>query len=76
MSSELDIVIDRCVSLLTQGPARTRDEIAALLNHWEEIGLISRQMRAVIMQRLRANQSGRLPPTRDLDQVERDHGSS
>ncbi len=76
MSNELDSVLERCVSLLTQGPARTREEIAALLNHWEEIGLISRQMRAVIMQRLRASQSGKLSPLRDLDPVERDHNSS
>lgn len=54
MSHELETVIERCVALLTQGPERTRDEVAALLTRWEEIGLISRQMRAVIVQRLRA----------------------
>lgn len=70
MSNELDAVIDRCVSLLTQGPARTREEIAAQLNRWEEIGLISRQMRAVIMQRLRASQSGNLPTMRSPDPAE------
>lgn len=57
MSSELDAVLDRCVSLLTQGHARTREEIMVLLNRWEESGLISRQMRAVIVQRLKAKQS-------------------
>lgn len=57
MSMELDAVIERCVTDLTQDPPRTREEIAALLNRWEEMGLISRQMRAVIVQRLRANQA-------------------
>ncbi len=57
MSNELDAVLDHCVSLLTQGPARTREEIMVLLNRWEESGLISRQMRAVIVQRLKAKQS-------------------
>jgi len=57
VSMELDAVIERCVTALTQDPPRTRDEIAALLNRWEEMGLISRQMRAVIVQRLRTNQA-------------------
>ena len=53
MSMELDTVIESCVKILQSDPQHTREEIALLLNSWEEIGLISRQMRAVIMQRLR-----------------------
>ena len=71
MSMELEAVIERCVSLLTEGPARTRDEIAALLNRWEESGLISRQMRAVIVQRLRGKQVGEHPATPAHDSPER-----
>jgi len=56
MSMELESVIESCVSQLTCDPLRTREEIAALLNLWEETGLISRQMRAIIMQRLRKSQ--------------------
>jgi hypothetical protein len=56
MSMELDAVIERCVNFLLRDPPRTREEIAALLNRWEDAGLISRQMRAVIVQRLRAHQ--------------------
>jgi uncharacterized protein YmfQ (DUF2313 family) len=61
MSMELDAVIERCVSLLSEEPPRSREEIAALLNRWEEMGLISQQMRAVIVQRLRANQAKEHP---------------
>lgn len=60
MSMELNAVIDNCVHLLTSEPMRTREEIAALLNRWEEMGYISRQMRAVIVQRLRRDQSSPL----------------
>lgn len=74
MSMELDAVIERCVSVLTQDPPRTRDEIAALLNRWEESGLISRQMRAVIVQRLRGRQVGKPPVTSDHDSPEREQG--
>jgi hypothetical protein len=70
MSMELEAVIERCVSLLTEGPPHTREEIAALLNRWEATGLISRQMRAVIVQRLRASQAGKHPALRDLDSAE------
>lgn len=65
MSQELDAVIERCVDLLSRDPARTRDEVAAALNQWEDMGLISRQMRAVIVQRLRAAHAdpARRPPT-------------
>lgn len=56
MSMELDAVIDSCVSLLMRDPPRTREEIAVLLNQWEEMGLISRQMRAIIVQRLRKSE--------------------
>ncbi len=76
MSTELDTVIERCVSLLTQDPARSREEIAALLNRWEERGLISRQMRAVIVQRVRANQSEKHPTTRDSHAADCDRVSS
>ena len=60
MSAELDAVIESCVLMLTSDAARTREEIAALLNRWEEKGYISRQMRAIIVQRLRQKQSGPL----------------
>ncbi len=76
MSNELETVIERCVSQLTEGPARTRDEITAVLNRWEEMGMISRQMRAVIVQRLRMNQVGTLSPAHDSDRVEIDQNSS
>ncbi len=56
MSMELDAVIESCVSILQSDPQRTREEIALLLNRWEDTGLISRQMRAVIVKRLRDSQ--------------------
>jgi hypothetical protein len=56
MSMEMDAVIESCVKILQSDPERTREEIALLLNSWEEVGLISRQMRAVIVQRLRKSQ--------------------
>ena len=56
MSMEMDAVIESCVKILQSDPQRTREEIALLLNSWEESGLISRQMRAVIVQRLRKSQ--------------------
>lgn len=56
MSMELDAVIDSCVKMIQSNPERTREEIAQLLNSWEERGYISRQMRAVIVQRLRESQ--------------------
>ncbi len=56
MSMELESVIESCVTILQSDPQRTREEIAQLLNRWEETGLISRQMRAVIVQRLRTSQ--------------------
>ena len=59
MSLELDAVIESCVRTLQSDPQRTREEIALLLNRWEEAGLISRQMRAVIVQRLRNSRPGR-----------------
>jgi hypothetical protein len=76
MSMELDAVIEHCVSVLTQGPVRSREEIAALLNRWEEMGLISQQMRAVIMQRLRAHQTEKYPTNRDPDVVQSAHDFS
>ena len=59
MSMELDAVIESCVRTLQSDPQRSRVEIALLLIRWEEAGLISRQMRAVIVQRLRNSQPGR-----------------
>ncbi|GAC1350856.1 MAG: hypothetical protein NVS3B14_11610 [Ktedonobacteraceae bacterium] len=59
MSMELDIVIDSCVQMLQSDPPRTREEIAQMLNRWEEMGYISRQMRALIVQRLRKSQQDR-----------------
>ncbi len=56
MSMELEAVIESCVKILQSDPEHTREEIALLLNSWEEVGLISRQMRAVIVQRLRKSQ--------------------
>jgi hypothetical protein len=56
MSMELDAVIESCVKILQSDPQHTREEIALLLNSWEDAGLISRQMRAVIVQRLRKSQ--------------------
>jgi Cdc6-like AAA superfamily ATPase len=62
MSMELDVVIDSCVKMLQSDPQRTREEIAQLLNRWEELGYISRQMRAVIVQRLRESQQSEQAP--------------
>ncbi len=59
MSMELEVVIDSCVKMLQSDPQRTREEIAQLLNRWEEMGYISRQMRAVIVQRLRHSKQDR-----------------
>lgn len=62
MSMELEVVIDSCVKMLQSDPQRTREEIAQMLTRWEELGYINRQMRAVIVQRLRANQQGEQAP--------------
>jgi hypothetical protein len=56
MSMELDAVIESCVRTIQSDPQRTREEVALLLNRWEDVGLISRQMRAVIVKRLRNSQ--------------------
>lgn len=56
MSMELDAVIESCVKTIQSDPQRTREEVAQLLNRWEDAGLISRQMRAVIVKRLRNSQ--------------------
>jgi Cdc6-like AAA superfamily ATPase len=53
---EIEAVISTCVAMLQSNPQLTREEIARLLNRWEELGYISRQMRAVIVQRLRQSQ--------------------
>jgi hypothetical protein len=62
MSMELDAVIESCVRTIQSDPQRTREEVAQLLNRWEDVGLISRQMRAVIVKRLRNS-----PPTGQAD---------
>jgi hypothetical protein len=53
---EMEAVISSCVAMLQSNPRLSREEAARLLNRWEELGYISRQMRAVIIQRLRENQ--------------------
>ena len=53
MSMELETVIESCLQALTSDPPHSRDEMFAMLNRWEEVGLINRQMRVVIIQRLR-----------------------
>ena len=55
---EMEAVIASCVAMLQSNPQLTREEIARLLNRWEELGYISRQMRAVIVQRLRESRQG------------------
>jgi hypothetical protein len=76
MSMELDAVIESCVRTIQSDPQRTREEVALLLNRWEDVGLISRQMRAVIVQRLRTRQQEGRPQTNaqikdeDADQEE------
>lgn len=62
MSLELDAVIESCVGILQSNPQLTREEIAIQLNRWEEAGLISRQMRAVIVRRLGKSQQDRNTP--------------
>lgn len=52
-SIELEAVIESFVQMLSDDATRSREEIAALLNRWEEQGYINRQMRAIIVQRLR-----------------------
>ncbi len=56
MSMEMDAVIESCIRTIQSDPQHTREEIALMLNRWEDAGLISRQMRAVIVQRLRIRQ--------------------
>lgn len=56
MSMEIEAVISSCVAMLLSNPQMSREETARLLNRWEELGYISRQMRAIIIQRLRENQ--------------------
>jgi len=56
---EMDAVIESCVRSIQSDPQHTREEIALMLNRWEDVGLISRQMRAVIVQRLRIRQQDR-----------------
>ena len=62
MNMEMEAVISSCVAMLQSKPQMTREEIARLLNRWEELGYISRQMRAVIVQRLRENQRSEQAP--------------
>jgi hypothetical protein len=56
MSMEMDAVIESCIRTIQSEPQHTREEIALMLNRWEDVGLISRQMRAVIVQRLHNRQ--------------------
>lgn len=65
MSMELDAVIESCVQLLTSDSTLTREEMAALLNRWEEMGFINRQMRALIVQRLRRPQPEQHTPPQE-----------
>ncbi|GAC1425571.1 MAG: hypothetical protein PVS3B3_26270 [Ktedonobacteraceae bacterium] len=62
MSQEMEVVIENCVQMLTNEPVRTREEIAVLLNRWEKMGFINRQMRALIVQRLRRPQPEKKTP--------------
>ncbi len=62
MNMEMEAVISSCVAMLQSNPQLSREEVARLLNRWEELGYISRQMRAVIIQRLRENQPGGQAP--------------
>ncbi len=62
MNMEMEAVISSCVAMLQSNPQMTREEIARLLNRWEELGYISRQMRAVIVQRLRKSQRSEQAP--------------
>lgn len=62
MSMEIEAVITSCVAMLQSNPQLSREEMARLLNRWEELGYISRQMRAVIVRRLRANQQSEQAP--------------
>ena len=62
MSMEMEAVISSCVAMLQSNPQLTREEIARLLNRWEEQGYISRQMRAIIIRRLREGQQGEPGP--------------
>jgi Cdc6-like AAA superfamily ATPase len=62
VNMEMEAVIASCVAMLQSNPQMTREEIARLLNRWEELGYISRQMRAVIVQRLRENQRSEQAP--------------
>lgn len=65
MSMELDVVIDSFVKMLKSDPRRTREEISQLLNRWEEMGFINRQMRALIVQRLRQTQPEKHTPPQE-----------
>ena len=62
MSMEIESVISSCVAMLLSNPQMSREESARLLNRWEELGYISRQMRAIIIQRLRENQQNGQAP--------------
>jgi Cdc6-like AAA superfamily ATPase len=59
---EMEAVISSCVAMLQSNPRLSREEAARLLNRWEELGYISRQMRAVIVQRLRESQQREQAP--------------
>jgi len=65
MSQEMKVVIENCVQMLTSEPVRTHEEIAILLNRWEEMGFINRQMRALIVQQLRRTQPEKHTPPQE-----------
>ena len=67
MSMEIEAVISSCVAMLLSNPQMSREETARLLNRWEELGYISRQMRAVIVRRLRENQQSGQTPDKTLE---------
>jgi Cdc6-like AAA superfamily ATPase len=68
MSMELEAVIENFVQMLASDPTRSRQEIADLLNRWEEKGFISRQMRSVIIQRLKHIWDGTGTPSQDAQE--------
>jgi Cdc6-like AAA superfamily ATPase len=68
MSMELEAVIENFVQMLASDPSRSRQEIADLLNRWEEKGFISRQMRSVIIQRLKHIWDGTVTPSQDVEE--------
>ena len=67
MSMELEVVIENCVRTLQTHPQRSREEMALLLNQWEDMGIINRQMRALIVQQLRQSPTDAHTPSREAN---------